>query len=358
MAAGSQLLPALQEIDRGLRYQPSSELRLLGAILSKRIGDFEQMRYHVAAIPVDDVLRPEGEWLLRSHQMRQRELREASKAPGSGRAEALVAVEDDIPYAIQQVQPKLASKSAPTASQRRLGYSATFVLLLLVVVGGSVLLARNSHLLTSLFSGERETALPATNTESASSPTDFVEPARQPSQEATVAAAPQVAETPTPTPTLAPNVPDNVVQGNTDTPEEIAASTPGTVIGISAAQPFDLQTYLIQLNRADLAQLEVSATFQGTILALEGFVPTFEARQALIALAQTAPGATSVTAVGLLLRLPDMYVVQEGDTLWDITYRLYGDMEMMPVLVDANRAVMPSPGELSVGMKLKVPPSK
>jgi hypothetical protein len=58
LAASDQLLPALQEIDRGLRYQPSSELRLLGAILAKRIGDFAQMRYHVAAIPVDDVLRP------------------------------------------------------------------------------------------------------------------------------------------------------------------------------------------------------------------------------------------------------------------------------------------------------------
>ncbi|MCB0126333.1 MAG: hypothetical protein KDE58_28945, partial [Caldilineaceae bacterium] len=79
LVAGSDLLQALREVDRGLNYQASSELRLLGAILSQQMGDFEQMRRHVAAVPVDDVLRSEAEWLLRSHQERKRDERTARR---------------------------------------------------------------------------------------------------------------------------------------------------------------------------------------------------------------------------------------------------------------------------------------
>ncbi|MEZ4555309.1 MAG: hypothetical protein R2854_02455 [Caldilineaceae bacterium] len=68
LAAAGQLDKALSEVNRGLSYEDDSDLRLLGAILAKRVGDYTQMRSHVAAIPVDDVLRSEGEWLIRSLQ--------------------------------------------------------------------------------------------------------------------------------------------------------------------------------------------------------------------------------------------------------------------------------------------------
>lgn len=48
----------------------ASELNLLGAILCKRLGRWDDMRHFVAAIPADDALRGEGEWLLRSNQAR------------------------------------------------------------------------------------------------------------------------------------------------------------------------------------------------------------------------------------------------------------------------------------------------
>lgn len=362
LAAGDQLLPALQEIDRGLRYQPSSELRLLGAILAKRMGDFEQMRYHVAAIPVDDVLRPEGEWLLRSHQMRQRELREASKGPTNSRANASLSLEDELSYAIRQGQPALTTSLPRTNTSRRLSYVGAFAVLVMVVLAGGALIARNTQLFSSLLRTDGETAS-SSDRSSVGAPADgLAEPVRQPAQgEMTEGAAPTLAATPviTPTATTAPDVPANVVElvtTPTTTAEEVAVSTPGLAVGINAAQPFDLQSYLEQLNRRDLAQLEVSASLQGTILSLQGFVPSFAARQALLELAKSVPGVTTVSDVDLLLRLPPTYLVQPGDTLWDITYQLYGDVSKIPLLLDANRDILPAPEALNVGMELKIPP--
>ena len=94
---------------------------------------------------------------------------------------------------------------------------------------------------------------------------------------------------------------------------------------------------------------------QGATLTLEGIAPSFEARQGLVELAKSAPGAASVNAVGLIVRLPATYTVQAGDTLWDITYRPYGDMTRMQDLVEANQDILPSPEALSVGMALKLP---
>lgn len=351
LAAGGQLQPALQEIDRGLRYQPSSELRLLGAILAKRIGDFEQMRHHVAAIPVDDILRPEGEWLLRSHQVRQRALREASKGPTPPRANMPFIPDDEPPYTIRQVQSTIALAS-PSVTTRRFGYVAALTCLVIVVVAGSAWAARNTSLLAAWL---------RTDSETAASPDSLAEPVHQPTQaQAADGVAPTVAPTAvlTPTATTAPDVPANVVElvaTPTASSGAIAASTPGLVAELNATQAFDLQGYLQGLNRRDLAQLAVSASIQGTVLSLQGLVPSFAARQALIEAAQGVPGVTTVRDVDLLLRPPPTYVVQPGDTLWDIAYQLYGDVSKIPVLLDANRALLPSPESLSVGMELKIP---
>src|SRR5436189_5724213 len=53
MASEGRLQAALDEVERGLDYRISSELHLLGGILAKRMGDFDLMRQHVAAIPLE-----------------------------------------------------------------------------------------------------------------------------------------------------------------------------------------------------------------------------------------------------------------------------------------------------------------
>ena len=78
-------------------------------------------------------------------------------------------------------------------------------------------------------------------------------------------------------------------------------------------------------------------------------------RQAIIEQAQKIPDVASVDAVDLLVRLPATYTVQAGDTLWDITVKLYGDPSRMQALIDANADVLPSPESLRIDMELKVP---
>lgn len=355
LAAGSELLPALQEIDRGLSYQPSSELRLLGAILSKRIGDFEQMRHHVAAIPVDDVLRPEGEWLLRSHQIRQRELRQASKAPGAPRISTFADNRNELPITIQQVQPIIATYPQQPSAKRS-SYRIGVGLFVVISVLGSALLVRNPQVSTFLWGTTGETVRPINRTDAVAPTIELAEPVRQPAPAQVVDKAATTAVAlpePTPTPLLTPDVPENVVQA-TDS-AAVAASTPGLAVGINAAQPFDLQNHLVQLGRIDLAQLEVAATFQGTVLSLQGIVPTFVARQTLIELSKSVAGVTTVSTVNLLLRPPATYIVQEGDTLWSIAYQLYGDVTKREILFEANQDLLPSPDALTVGLALKVP---
>src|SRR5436190_16185173 len=106
LATAGNLQAGIAEIERGLDYRESSELHLLGGILAKRISDFDLMRQHVAAIPLDDVLRQEAEWLLRSHQTRQRTLRQAGKARKATRHPSLSDPEEDpLPFLVDEVTP-------------------------------------------------------------------------------------------------------------------------------------------------------------------------------------------------------------------------------------------------------------
>ncbi len=84
---------ALLEVERGLGYYDMADLRLLAAILSEELDRYDQMRTHVAAIPVDDSYRSEAEWLLRSHQERQSSLREGAKLERYGAMSANVSPE-------------------------------------------------------------------------------------------------------------------------------------------------------------------------------------------------------------------------------------------------------------------------
>ncbi|MEZ4863959.1 MAG: LysM peptidoglycan-binding domain-containing protein [Caldilineaceae bacterium] len=357
IAAGGNVLQALQEVDRGLTYQASSELRLLGAILAKRIGDSEQMRQHVGAIPIDDVLRPEGEWLLRSHQTQQRDLREATKQePPKRRAGRLHDEEEKSVYAADPLPaplvPTTVLSNASPSHRRRPLYA---LIIILCVVISSALWARGPQWLATL-QGNAFFGTASDSTSDTNPTTDLAAPVRRPTQDLAGETA-----TPMPLPTLevepTAEIEDNVVQANT-TPEQLAASTPGGALLLNGAETFDLQSYLRAAQRPDLAQLAVSAAKQGSTLTLEGIVPSFEAQQAIIELAQSAPGVTEVNTVNLLLRLPPTYVVQPGDTLWDITYRFYGNVDKMQTLIDANQDILASPSALTVGMELTLPPNE
>ena len=53
-----------------------------------------------------------------------------------------------------------------------------------------------------------------------------------------------------------------------------------------------------------------------------------------------------------------MHVVKKGDTLGGIASKYYGRSSAWPKIRDANKDVLKNGVNLSLGMKLKIPPQK
>jgi nucleoid-associated protein YgaU len=373
MAATGNVQAALQEVQRGLAVRPSSELCLLGAILCKRLNRLEDMRRYVAAIPVDDALRGEAEWLLRSSQARQRvpvalDEEDVDIAPSAAGA-------DLPPLLLEEVKP------SPTPRRRtnsRLTPVLWLAAMVLALVGGWWVVGNRPELVPPWIAEVMGAPAPAAVAPGVA--TEGEQPAARapgaaveleptpppPAMEAEGAAPAQPASAPQlPVPT--PEVPADLVQapaadgvsGATLGATPAAAALAGDVedLAARAAAPSDFEwtAYLQQMGAPDLAALPVTARADGKWLILEGTVETAEQRARIGFIAGQAPGFEEVSIVNVLVKLPAEYEVQANDTLWDISVRLYGDASRIDALFAANQDVLPSRDALQVGMKLKVP---
>jgi nucleoid-associated protein YgaU len=367
-------LAALESIQQGLALADRSDLHLLAALIHQKLGQFDQMRRHVAAIPVDDILRKEGEWLLRSHQEKLRQAREEAKKQ-AGRKQRTT--ERDEIYSFPGPNEQL-----PVRPRRG---RALWLVLAAVVIAlvfwrgpanmlneGALAIRQVQQLVNPVDqSATAPVALPETTSreDESKTPDGSGAPETQAgtdiqSQETTPAVRPTLTPVPTATP------PVDMVNSSSEedvaiapeegptTPEPVAAGEEGTVVVIATAesQEVDLNEYLMSLDRADLAALHVSASRVDERLTLAGVVQSTEQRNELIALARELPGVTEVDAINLLIRLPKTYTVEEGDTLWTIAVKLYGDGSRWQDIYDANRGALPNPTLLAPGTKLTVPP--
>jgi len=123
----------------------------------------------------------------------------------------------------------------------------------------------------------------------------------------------------------------------------------------AAAKRFNLTDYLVQAERSDLAALPIKATLKDGRLVLTGVVTLVSQRLDLLALGAEIPGVIEVDAIGLAVRLPKTYTVQDGDTLWTIAYYLYGDGTRWKELYTANEELLGNSLLLDVGTELQVP---
>jgi nucleoid-associated protein YgaU len=382
MAGSSNVLGALQEVQRGLAYVNSSELNLLGAILCKRLNRWEDMRHYVAAIPVDDPLRGEGEWLLRSNQARQR------PAPPPPRGKAPVAIpvipdSDALPVVMDEVAPTAAGRQP---QPKRRAAPVLWLALLALLLGGGWLAWQGGFLgdvglpgaqvagPADTQAGSEQAAAPAEAAPGAAlTPQPVILPDTAGSDSASGsgsgAAAPAgeadgqpgaAPETPAgdappalllPTPTVAPNL------AQTETVSQAIASTSNNlVVAVTDLNDVNWKQWLAQKNRADLAALPVTMRVEDSRVILEGSVEYAEQRAALEFEARQVPGVADVSVVNVRLRPPATYTVVEGDSLWGISVRIYGNADQVEELYAANRDQMTSAGDLRVGMVLDVPP--
>lgn len=352
LSAQGQLTTALAEAERGLTFAPASELRLLAAILAKQLGRPDRMRQHVAAIPVDDSLRGEAEWLLRSHQDPQRALREAQRAtqPNVKQVDSTPASTflDDL-LGRNQESPAVSTSAGPTILALTLAAAA-----LALVVASWWWIGPGALPDPTAATGEEAGVVPT-----GVAPTPA--PARAEPAVIELTRAPTAAATrsllPTPTPVPAPTLPNDVVNapGGQAPPQEVASAGPRPVLVIES-NLFDLAALLRAAGEPGLAALPVEARLVGDTLVLQGFVQLDLQRRTLIQVAGRAPGVRQVNAVDVLVRPAPTYIVQEGDTLWSIVYNIYGNVDRLDEFAAANRELLPSPDALAPGLELIVLP--
>ncbi|MEZ4661128.1 MAG: BON domain-containing protein [Caldilineaceae bacterium] len=387
---------ALAEVRRGLAYAPTSDLLLLGAILSEQQGAYDLMRGFVAEIPLEDSLRGEAEWLLRSHQMRQRALRQGNSLPtphanGETAMDGIVPVRSFREARESALVPLI---PAPSRSRQRL-WPTTIVLIMLLAVLWTGWRALNPILDSTAVpplaqSEEPEPA--ADDNGGAANGAAISAPAAAPTPAVAAPAAnvdaplssgePQVEIDASPVITAndaasvesgAGEVHNQDVVGvddvakdalpaveppPTSTPEPIVDSTPAGALLDQDLKPFDILAYFKEVGRPDLAQLSVDAQVRDGELIIYGVVPWAEHRRDILEVTQNVPGVERVNSVDLRVRVPATYTIQAGDTLWIIAYRLYDDAARWPEIVSYNQAIIPNPQSLPLGGTIQVPPAR
>lgn len=351
---------ALAILAQGLSAVNASELHLLAALIHRKQGEYDGMHRHVAAIPVDDPLRPEGEWLLRSHQQKQRAVRQAQKEftpPGhAGKAARQLSPEF---YSVPPtLDSPLRTRRLPTQ-----GIGRTVAGLVVVVIAALLLRQPLTNGLARL------TASPTTGAETAATESSAaaIAPTSLPAPSATPTGEPIPASTPLPTllPTALPTATLPVPVAAASVEEAPAQADPPAIaalsdalaaaVATSEASRFDLADYLTRAERADLAVLPINASLQDGRLALSGVVTLTSHRLELLEIVAAMPGVSEVDAIDLVVRLPEVYIVGDGDTLWTIAYYLYGDGSRWEDVYAANAELLGNTVLLAVGMELQVP---
>ncbi len=410
LAVAGNDVEALAEIERGLARVDASELHLLAALIHRRQQAYDQMRRHVAAIPVDDSLRGEAEWLVRSHQEEQRALRQATQ---SGKNKSRLSV-DPIVRKLNRPDRASSNRSAEEESRpRRFGWAwllpvaGVFALLiwwqaplLSQLLGPDTFLNRRLDLSSeaaTINAVDDSEGIPAGANNAVAVPTSTTPPMpasptpasptpASPTPASPTPASPTPASptpvtptpaTPTPTPvtptvkstplpsaTPLPNVVEAPIATVNDvavepipSPEPIASvDESGAVDALATSQAFDLGAFLRQNKRPDLAALPISARLQGGTLILQGTVSSTQNRIDLLALAEKLPGVDEVNGIDLLIRLPATYTVQADDSLWWIAVEYYGEGARWQEIFDANRNILGPDALLSPGQTLTLPP--
>ena len=363
---------ALEGIDQGITLLEAPELHLLAALIYRKRGEFKEMREHVAAIPADDILRSEGEWLLRSHQEqlqlgRREEARRRGRTKGTQLAVGKASRQFSTEYYPAPLDKKqVAAKGAAKARRSRLPWAIPFAALLLVIIflsrgSGDSLLTALQQLRTipaefksvySSFTRDEPAAVSGEDQEPATDSQFSAAAVDAPAPETSTAAAPTPTTLPTPEPTQPPPTPAATVSASPD----VAA----TIVAAARVQSFDLTTFLNEQDRTDLAALPIQATWaQGAPpgeLVLLGTVTMTSVQTELLELAAEIEGVTSINSSGLEVVLPETYTVRAGENLRHIALRLYGDQDRWTEIYEANRDLVgDDPNNLWVGLSLTIP---
>lgn len=380
---------AFETIQRGLTASDSPQLHLLAALLHRQLGDHEAMRRHVAAIPMDDILRTEGEWLLREHQ-RQMQRRSRPRIWETIPAPAREAQPDSLigRFGIEPPPPPQPRYKSGGLTRERLalvGLTPVFAALLFLVwwqapamsnwvlrnyqalpiasyfepsatEAGQPIPAQSQTVDDSLVSREAlPTALPSSEGTAAEMEVDApAPPDALPADAMPLEERPSPPQEPESPPAPEPSPAPQQAQESQESQESSAPPAAAVAEGEPPAA-FDLAAYFRLIQRPDLADLGIVAQRQGSVLILSGLLPTESLRTEVREIAARLIGITAVDDSQLLVDRPDRHVVQEGETLWEIAVNVYNDGQRWRLIHLANLELLGNPPNLMPGMELTLP---
>jgi nucleoid-associated protein YgaU len=364
---------ALEGIDQGISLLEAPELHLLAALIYRKRGDFKEMREHVAAIPADDILRSEGEWLLRSHQEqlqlgRREEARKRGRAKGTQLAVGKASRQFSTEYYPAPLDKKQVAKKGTFKIRRnRLPWAIPIAAALLAVIffsrgsGDSLqtvlrqlrtIPAELSSFYSSFTRDEPAVETAADDGPDTGSQINAAATANTPTPQISSAAPQAPTSLPTPQPTQSPPTPTAA--------SSAAPDVRATIIAAARVQSYDLNTFLNDLDRPDLADLGIKASWAPGAppgeLIVQGTVTMTSIQIELLGLMVEIEGVTSIDHGGLAVELPETYLVRAGENLRHIALRLFGDADRWTEIYDANQDLIgEDPNNLWVGLSLTVP---
>lgn len=330
---------ALQLIQRGLQAQDTSELHLLAAILYADLDREEQLRAHIGAIPVNDVLRPEAEALLKRLVQRRTGSLAQELDSNSGPQEAALADGSFWGWGLRNA----------TVGAILVSVAAIAILVVLQNPVGN-LQASVPDWLT-----QRAGPAPLVQTEVPASETESLLAAAgdsaQSEQAADSAASEEVVQAPEPATQAAV---ESVQADGSESGDAWSQQVALNVLERIALKRIDFGPVLGQLGYPELEEREIVAVVQGDQLVLMGTVESLAERTTLLDAVSGIPGLGEVDAEALNVVVPSQtHIVVSGDSLWNLAYRYLGDGNLWPEIVAANPNS--EDGLLVIGQEIQIP---
>ncbi len=329
---------ALQLIQRGLQAQDTSELHLLAAILYADLDREEQLRAHIGAIPVNDVLRPEAEALLkRLVQRRTGSL--AQELDGNSGSPEAVADGSFWGWSLRNatvgaILVSVAAIAILVVLQNPVGNLQAFVPDWLTQRAGPAPLVQ-----TEVPASEAEPLLAAAGASA------------QPDPSAASAASAEVVQAPEPATQAAVA---SAQAGGSEAGDAWSQQVALNVLERIALKRIDFGPVLGQLGYPELEEREIVAVVQGDQLVLMGTVESLAERTMLLDAVSGIPGLGEVDAEALNVVVPSQtHIVVSGDSLWNLAYRYLGDGNLWPQIVAANPNA--EDGLLVIGQEIRIP---
>ena len=330
---------ALQLIQRGLQAQDTSELHLLAAILYADLDREEQLRAHIGAIPVNDVLRPEAEALLKRLVQRRTGSLAQELDSNSGPQEAALADGSFWGWGVR---------------------NATVGAILVSVVAIAILVVLQNpvgNLQASVpdWLTQRAGPAPLVQTEVPASETELLLAAAgdsaQSEQSADSAASEEVVQAPEPaTQAAVESVQANGSESGDAWSQQVALN----VLERIALKRIDFGPVLGQLGYPELEERKIVAVVQGDQLVLMGTVESLAERTTILDAVSGIPGLGEVDAEALNVVVPPQtHIVVSGDSLWNLAFRYLGDGNLWPEIVAANPNS--EDGLLVIGQEIQIP---